>query len=233
MNATETHIAEKRSISLAPVSILNGHASASASSAPLPSRLKEFNHTKNAAVIVFGRDEAGRAHASWFDEAERPLAEAAADFMGFAALGVGSDAVRGLAAHLPRGKVFASGRAFVPFVKASLYERLAAHLPNGIAGATRVAIEATATNAPESASSAADEATVNPDKPNESRDWGTLKKGDIVLASEAPGEPWYPATIMDERPNGLLKLRWRDYEDEPAVFRKREHIGLLHPNCPV
>ena len=33
------------------------------------------------AVIVFGRDEAGKAHAAHFDHSEAALAEKAADFM--------------------------------------------------------------------------------------------------------------------------------------------------------
>src|SRR4051812_6498488 len=32
------------------------------------------------AIVVFGRDEAGKAHAAWFDQSEAALAEKAADF---------------------------------------------------------------------------------------------------------------------------------------------------------
>src|SRR4051794_40774982 len=67
------------------------------------------------AVIVFGRDEAGKAHASWFDQSEAALAEKAADFMNLRVLRVQTDEHRVLAAQLPHGRVFASGRAFVPF----------------------------------------------------------------------------------------------------------------------
>jgi hypothetical protein len=78
------------------------------------------------AVIVLGRDDAGKAHAAWFDQSEAALAEKAADFMNMRVLRVRTDEHRALAAQLPHGRVFASGRAFVPFVKASLFMALQA-----------------------------------------------------------------------------------------------------------
>jgi hypothetical protein len=76
------------------------------------------------AVVVFGRDEAGKPHAAWFDQGEASLAEKAADLMGLRVLRVHTDEHRALAAQLPHGRVFASGRAFVPFVKAALFLQL-------------------------------------------------------------------------------------------------------------
>src|SRR3954468_14378380 len=77
-----------------------------------------------AALIVFGRDATGKAHASWFSEAEAALAEKAADLMGMRMLKVRTDEHRAMAAQLPRGRVFATGRAFVPFVKSALFLQL-------------------------------------------------------------------------------------------------------------
>ena len=76
------------------------------------------------ALVVFGRDEAGKAHAAYFDQSEAALAEKAADFMSLRVLRVRTDEHRALAAQLPHGRVFASGRAFVPFVKAALFLQL-------------------------------------------------------------------------------------------------------------
>ncbi len=49
--------------------------------------------------------------------------------MGMSAVQVATDELRGLAGQLPHGRVFSSGRAFVPFVKGSLYDQLATHAP--------------------------------------------------------------------------------------------------------
>ena len=78
------------------------------------------------AVVVFGRDEAGKPHASSLGTSEAELAEKAAGLMGMRVLRLTSDEERELAAKLPRGRVFGSGRAFVPFVKVGLFDRLEA-----------------------------------------------------------------------------------------------------------
>ena len=85
------------------------------------------------AVVGFGRDEGGKPHASRFEASEAELAEKAARLMGMHVLRPETDEGRALAARLPRGRVFASGRGFVPFVKAGLYEALAAQA--GVSGA--------------------------------------------------------------------------------------------------
>ena len=77
------------------------------------------------ALVLFGRDEAGKPHAAWFDQASAELAAKAATLMRMRAVPVETEALRELATTLPRGRVFASGRAFTPFIKATLFERLA------------------------------------------------------------------------------------------------------------
>src|SRR5688500_7688547 len=78
------------------------------------------------AIVVFGTDESGKAHASAFSQADSALAEKAAALMGMHVLRLATDEQRQLAAKLPAGRVFGSGRAFVPFVQAGLYEALRA-----------------------------------------------------------------------------------------------------------
>src|SRR4051794_39270964 len=78
------------------------------------------------ALIVFGRDNSGKPHASRFEASEAELAEKAAGLMGMQVLRPETGEQRALAAKLPKGRVFASGGAFVPFVKAAVYGPLAA-----------------------------------------------------------------------------------------------------------
>ena len=78
------------------------------------------------AILVFGRDNSSKPHASVFDEPSAEQAEKAADLMGMHVLRLETADARELAGKLPQGRVFASGRAFVPFVKAGLYASLAA-----------------------------------------------------------------------------------------------------------
>ncbi|MBB3952805.1 hypothetical protein [Aureimonas jatrophae] len=83
------------------------------------------------AIVVLGRDERSKPHASWFGEADVRAARHAAQLMGMRSLGVagGDEALAALAARLPSGRLFESGRAFVPFVKGELYDQLVAYLP--------------------------------------------------------------------------------------------------------
>jgi hypothetical protein len=78
------------------------------------------------ALVVFGLDDTKRPHASAFVARQAELAEKAAGLMGMATLRPATDEQKALAAKLPRGRVFASGRAFVPFVRAGLYESIVA-----------------------------------------------------------------------------------------------------------
>jgi len=72
------------------------------------------------SVVVFGRDEAGKPRASWFDAESAELAVKAADLMQMRILRVETDEQKALARQLARGRVFARGRAFTPFAREPL-----------------------------------------------------------------------------------------------------------------
>ena len=78
------------------------------------------------AIVVFGLDDGGKAHASWFGEADAELAIKAAGMMRFSVLPITTDEHRAAASGLAAGRVFASGRCFAPFAKTGAYEALKA-----------------------------------------------------------------------------------------------------------
>lgn len=84
----------------------------------------------SAAVIVFGR-HGQKARGSWFAPDMASAAKSAAELMGMNSLTVANDDLRQLATKLPEGRMFESGKAFVPFVKGTLVDALATHLPRG------------------------------------------------------------------------------------------------------
>lgn len=185
------------------------------------------------ALIVLGRDDTGKPHASWFGEEDAPLAQEAAGLMGMSALQIQHDAVRTLAAGLPKGRVFASGKAFVPFVKADVFESLAVHLPAHGPGNAADTVEQQQEASPgmEGASSPDDKPAHSPSTeptPPPADHWSLIRMGKLVLASEGKGEPWYEAVVIQDKGEHLT-LRWRDYPDEPHIVRRREQVALLHP----
>src|SRR5829696_7503888 len=96
------------------------------------------------SVVVFGRDEAGKPHASWFDAENAELAIKAADLMNMRVLRVETEEQKALARQLAPGRVFASGRAFTPFARANLYSKLV-ELAGGATGLAAVQPSAEAT----------------------------------------------------------------------------------------
>ena len=77
-------------------------------------------------IAVFGLDGSGKPHCSYFAGGEAELATKAAAIMGMHVLPLDGPECDGLADQMPAGRIFpASGKAFVPFCKQPLYERLA------------------------------------------------------------------------------------------------------------
>lgn len=78
------------------------------------------------AIILFGRDERGRPHASRFAGEEIGGAQDAARLMCLHLAVAETTTLRGIVERLPAGRLFPSGKGFVPFVKGDLYDRLLA-----------------------------------------------------------------------------------------------------------
>ena len=188
------------------------------------------SETHNApAVVVFGLDDKGKPHASAFDVSEAKLAQKAAGLMGMQVLRPKTADQRALAAKLPRGRIFASGRGFVPFVKAGLYEALTA-----TAGVSAGVVAANGQSAP-TGSPGAPEGTSNgrggqgggnggPRAPKSPADIGV---GSLVLAYDTTVEAWYEAMVIRVDDDELVTLKWRDYPKTPVFARRRSQLALL------
>jgi hypothetical protein len=193
-------------------------------------------------MVVFGRDDGGKAHASWFGYDETPLAEKAAGMMRMSALSVTSDELRGLASRLPHGRVFASGKAFVPFVKEDVFRKLEAYLPVAARQTARTPAKrstATAGAAPPAAGETGKAVTANsyaaakesgkPPSEKYPDDWGNIKVGNIVLASAERDDGWWTAHVREVRPDGSYLLEWEEWAGFDRFVRRPEQIALLHP----
>ena len=179
--------------------------------------LAETLSPEKPALVLFGRDEAGKAHASHFIDGEVPLARKAAALMGVSTLPLTTDAERELAAKVPRGRIFGTGKAFLPFVKAGLYEELQTAALK--AGVPMPAQNGRARGLPEERANVANQPT----------DWSTIAVGSIVLAASPPRYlDWFECVVIalegDE-----VSLRYADWPDEPPFVRPRSELGLLHP----
>ena len=183
------------------------------------------------AVVLFGRDERGRPHASRFLGTEAAEAENAARLMGLHHAHADTDALRDLAARLPAGRLFPSGRGFVPFVKADLYERLLAatgtpDAPMPVRPASKPA-DATPPACAGSGSQG------GPDAPGGAAkrpvDWAGIGIGSVVLACQGPMEGWWEAVVTYTKADAHVVCKWRDFPQDGEFTRAIKDLGLLPP----
>ena len=64
-------------------------------------------------------------------------------------------------------------------------------------------------------------------------DWSKLKVGNLVLASDGPGDGWYEADVVEALPDDRFKLRWYEWPDLPDFVRPVTEIALLHPQHKI
>ena len=173
-----------------------------------------------APVVLFGIDSHGKPKGARFGKDHADLAIKAAGQLQLRVLASNDPKVADLATQLPVGRIHATGRTFVPFIRRDLYEKLVAAAPNG---------NAHPTSPPAGGSSgAARSKPPSGSAPNLPKTWLEIGLGDLVVAQEGPEDGWYEATVAEV--NGdMLTLRWRDYPRERKVVRHRQRLGLLYP----
>jgi hypothetical protein len=185
-----------------------------------------------AARVVFEHDEADKAHTAYFDQGEAALAEKAAVLMGLCVLRVRTDEHCALAVQLPHGRVFASGRAFVPFTKASLFMALQA--------AAQAAADVNLVNEPVQLVASTDDSfeaklsTAEPKLPagpwngKAPCGWADIDVASVVLACEGAREGWWECCVLEAN-DDRFTLKWRDWPTLPRFVRRRCQLALLHP----
>ena len=159
------------------------------------------------SLIIYGQDEAGKAHASAFAAEDAELAVKAAGLMRMVALPVATDECRALALGLPKGRIFSSGRGFVPFCKLVTYEALRA-----LGGEVPPA---------------PDEPPITMPFERLATAWEAIGVGDLVLAPESAATGWFESVIVEAKPEDLYLLRWHGWPDEPVFIRRRDDLALL------
>lgn len=193
-------------------------------------------------LILFGRDEKGKPHASRFAASDSEAVQTAAGLMGMRVLPATNPPEIALAARLPSGRLFPkSGRAFCPFVSAQTFVSIeAAAQAGGVPEAVKVeradkpgkaAGKPVGSRGAAGAGEAApDPATAAGDAPKLPHDWPEIAPGQLVLATTGGlAEGWFESEVVEIKADDLLILRWRDWAGEPLIVRRREHVALLHP----
>ena len=154
-------------------------------------------------VIVLGLDENKKPKAARFPVDQLALATEAAKSLGLQIHEAVTPELSTLAKQLPAGRIYARGKAFLPFVKRALFDQVNDALGRPVAAGM--------------------EASAEPEGPPLPRSWDELTPGHVVLVDAGPEEGWW-ASVIVERNADVLTLRWRGF---PKLKPFQEHIAKV------
>jgi hypothetical protein len=184
---------------------------------------EKVNHFRSTSacptpLVLFGIDSRGKPKAARFGKQHAGLALKAATQLQMQVLAGNDPKIADLAAQLPVGRVHATGRTFVPFIRRDLYDQLLAAAGNGTVH----------TSSSSSGSSGASGSTPGGSAPRLPRNWHEIGIGDLVLFQDCLEDGWYEAFVV-EAVGDMFTLRWRDYPRQRRFARHRLRLGLLYP----
>src|SRR6516164_9016784 len=142
-------------------------------------------------LVLFGIDSHGKPKGARFGKEHASMASKAAAQLQLNVLATTDPKVAEIAARLPVGRVHATGRTFVPFIRRDLYDKLVAAAPNGNLGHP---LAPPANGAPGGAAGSRPPGS----SPNLPRSWHEIGVGDLVVAQEEdPTDGWYEAIVVE------------------------------------
>ena len=164
-------------------------------------------------LLVLGFDEQQKPCGARFVGANPDLVAKAAQLMGLKVYKPNSPEAADVAKKLPVGQLYATGRAFVPHVRQSLYSEV---------------IVALAAEPQQAAVGPDDDKASMPVARGLPRNWDEIAPGHLVIAQESLDYGWCEAIVLD-RKDDMLTLRYRDYPRLPRFFRHCTAVALMSP----
>jgi hypothetical protein len=169
--------------------------------------------------------QGGKPRGARFAECTDIVVNAALN-MGLSCVHPASAAFAELALKLPKGRVYASGKAFVPNIRRDLYDKLIAVTETPGDGSQVHKAESASVD--RSSDRRNQVACVSPVAPGLPRSWESVGVGHMVLIHESPADGWWEAVVV-QREDEVLTLRFRDYPKQPTFVRHISTIALVNP----
>jgi hypothetical protein len=182
-------------------------------------------------VFALGLDENGKPRGARFPQGLNDDLVNAALQMNCRVIQNHSATLTALGMKLPVGRVYASGKAFIPNIRRDLYDKLEAarqQPPEEIEGVIPINLFTEPQTESEPAEKPASAACASPMVSGLPKSWETIGPGHMVLAFEGPGEGWWEAVVVN-REEEILVLRYRDYPKVPNFQRHITTVALINP----
>jgi hypothetical protein len=173
-------------------------------------------------LVVFGLDQTGKPKAARFTGGQSEATREAAAAMQLTVFEVTGPDLEELARKLPVGRLHARGKAFIPYIRRDLYDRLQATCDKSASNGRNVA----ANEEPSQKKTQATE--VLPIASGLPKNWDSLAPGHLVLIQESLADGWWEC-IVTGREDEILTLRFRDYPKVPSFQCHIRAVALTHP----
>lgn len=186
------------------------------------------------ALVVFDRNGNEPPRGSWFDADSVAEAKAGAVAMGAQIIAVKGAEVMALANRVPKGRIFSSGKLFIPRIQKEVYEQLQGHVPEED---RKPQLELVASDEGKSEDDGASESSASglDLKGTLPSEWSKIGVGSLVLTRdiEEDDEAFYLAVVMGKAGPTSFQLKWRDYPDLAPLTRDARQLAMLHPKTDL
>ncbi|HVB16811.1 MAG TPA: hypothetical protein VNF04_09785 [Stellaceae bacterium] len=183
---------------------------------------------KVPVLVMLGIGIDGKPHAAQFAEHDAPLVARAAELMGFHVIQVAPDneELHGVAERLPRGRIFSTGRGFVPFVSRAGFDKLAVLVVGGITARAPQPIDAANEDAVHPLADMFKSDAIN----TADALWAKVEFGTVVLAAQPDlyGPGWWEGVVVGVDGDDLT-TRWMDDASLEPIHVSRRDVALRHP----
>jgi hypothetical protein len=175
-----------------------------------PTKGNGNGNESTSALFVLGYDDEQKPRGARFVDANANLVAKAAQLMDLNVYEAANGDLADLAKKLPLGRLYSTGKGFVPNIRQTLYSDIVAAIAI-TPGASRGKAE--------------DLPTVASGLP---RTWDEIGAGHLVIAQESAENGWWEA-ICVKRDGDMLTLRFRDYPRLPKFARHKTAVALICP----
>ena len=174
-------------------------------------------------LFVFGIDDQGKARGARFAKHHDGIVNVALD-LHLNAVIAASPAFAEAAKKLPEGRLYASGKTFIPNIKPALHDELVQIVRQP--GDTSQAYKLDEKTSPDEQSP--NVRCMSPITSGLPRSWDAVNVGHMVLAHESPDDGWWEAVVI-KREDDILTLRYRDAPKLPTFIRHVTTVALVNP----